>query len=734
MPGLTAAGTTYYVSNSTGNDSWLGTQTQPWKTLTKVSSLTFQPGDQILLKCGDTWSNQELILNGSSNIRTQGWITVGAYGTGDKPILSNPSEDHTLGLIDWSVVIAAAQTDPNYAQYADRDHIKIAIKVEGSGWKIQGLEITGAEEGIHGRDGVGYWIEDIWFHDLPGFTYPKSPGWPDAYWDPWPWPYQSAAIAIQGDYVTIKDIVIERNTGDGIHGYFYNGLVENVYLDYVYGGGLHIAGNDVLVKNATVLNSQKPDCYYGPDIMDVKDSTNLTVDNCEMAYVYSGPGSADESPFCFSGDVNLTVKNCFLHDNQGPPFSFFFNGSFGHYFYIENNVCYNNGLAVDYAPDKSIAFFSDCIAIDAQGSSEIIFKNNQIYKAFPNQILLWHYNAGVGSEAHNDFTYIESHAPISYTGNNNQVYEYGTYSLPLPVPTPPAISQTNLADTTTVTVSSGSTSAANVKDGNLSTEWTSTEAKPWVKYTWGTAQTINRIRLFDKADLTDWATSGKLTFSDGSSINVTGGLLNNGMMREVVFDASKTVTWVQFTVTRNTGTNVGLSEMRIYNVPSNPTPAPTPSAGTFTITFEDRPIASTLLTGKYPNTPNGINWSLSDWTTIKGSGALTKYLYVNMPSLYWPAWNYTAPQTVATRTFTLPAGKILKNFKLAMPAGTVIYISQGTNSLMFNNGNNKFKIYNTGWTTAPSDIVRLYIDATDISNPNNNGAMDIKFDNIVFGD
>lgn len=52
-----ATGNTYYVSYSDGNDSNNGTSsTTPWKTLSKVGSMTYGEGDQILLKCGDEWN------------------------------------------------------------------------------------------------------------------------------------------------------------------------------------------------------------------------------------------------------------------------------------------------------------------------------------------------------------------------------------------------------------------------------------------------------------------------------------------------------------------------------------------------------------------------------------------------------------------------------------------------------------------------------------------------------
>jgi parallel beta-helix repeat protein len=80
-----AAGT-YYVSSSSGNDSNAGTQAAPWKTAAKVNSMTFQPGDQILFKRGDTWVADPLIPRSSGTAGNP--ITFGAYGTGNRPVLN----------------------------------------------------------------------------------------------------------------------------------------------------------------------------------------------------------------------------------------------------------------------------------------------------------------------------------------------------------------------------------------------------------------------------------------------------------------------------------------------------------------------------------------------------------------------------------------------------------------------------------------------------------------------
>ena len=111
---VSAAGTTYYVDSVAGNDYNDGTSTNtPWKTLTKVNSVTFAAGDQILLKADSLWSSQ-LVLHGSGTSATPN--KVGVYGTGNKPKIN-------AGGI-----------------YANQNAAVLLDNVQY--WEIDGLEIT----------------------------------------------------------------------------------------------------------------------------------------------------------------------------------------------------------------------------------------------------------------------------------------------------------------------------------------------------------------------------------------------------------------------------------------------------------------------------------------------------------------------------------------------------------------------------------------------------------------
>jgi len=75
---------TYYVSSSYTGSVSNGGQTTPWKTLSQVQSAmsSFQAGDAIRFKCGDTFSGT-LTVNKSGTALAP--ITFGSYGDGVRP-------------------------------------------------------------------------------------------------------------------------------------------------------------------------------------------------------------------------------------------------------------------------------------------------------------------------------------------------------------------------------------------------------------------------------------------------------------------------------------------------------------------------------------------------------------------------------------------------------------------------------------------------------------------------
>lgn len=142
--------TTYYISPD-GDDSNTGLSEQAaWKTLEKVNSMTFEPGDAIRFEAGGVWRG---------NVRPQGQgapgqpITISSYGEGPLPVI-NIGEAEGAGI----------------------------ALVNQSWWEIAGMEITSGappklgvrRDGITATaDGPGAAIEhivirDCYVHDIWG--------------------------------------------------------------------------------------------------------------------------------------------------------------------------------------------------------------------------------------------------------------------------------------------------------------------------------------------------------------------------------------------------------------------------------------------------------------------------------------------------------------------------------------------------------------------------------------
>ena len=77
--------TNYYFSTN-GNDGNTGTsQSQPFKTITKLNTLTLVAGDSVLFKCGDIFRGQ---INIAASGNSSNSIVFASYGIGAKPIIS----------------------------------------------------------------------------------------------------------------------------------------------------------------------------------------------------------------------------------------------------------------------------------------------------------------------------------------------------------------------------------------------------------------------------------------------------------------------------------------------------------------------------------------------------------------------------------------------------------------------------------------------------------------------
>lgn len=150
-PNPITGGTDYYIDASGGDDSNNGTSaSSAWKTLAKASATTFQPGDRILLKAGETWSGQSLWPKGSGAAGKP--ITIDAYGdtTKELPYIS------TNGVVPSPFVSGTQTKDPQTVGLTGAVNLR-----NQQYWTIQHLELSNDDDfatdivnGDQVRDGV----------------------------------------------------------------------------------------------------------------------------------------------------------------------------------------------------------------------------------------------------------------------------------------------------------------------------------------------------------------------------------------------------------------------------------------------------------------------------------------------------------------------------------------------------------------------------------------------------
>lgn len=104
-PAAASSANTYFIDSQVGNDRNAGTSPdQAWQTLEQINKVTFQPGDQILVKTGTRYEGH-LAPKGSG--REGQPIVLQTYGEGPKPLIEGlVREPETLLLYNvehWEV-------------------------------------------------------------------------------------------------------------------------------------------------------------------------------------------------------------------------------------------------------------------------------------------------------------------------------------------------------------------------------------------------------------------------------------------------------------------------------------------------------------------------------------------------------------------------------------------------------------------------------------------------------
>ena len=139
----------FYVDSRDGNDANAGTSSEAaWKSLTKVNSTRFLPGDRILLKSSSVWQGQ--LWPKGSGVEGKP-ITLGMYGGGVKPVINGGGmfEDTVLLKNQEFWEIEDLEITNNGPQRVERRAIHVALDNYGEAHHIYLRSLT-----IHDVNGV----------------------------------------------------------------------------------------------------------------------------------------------------------------------------------------------------------------------------------------------------------------------------------------------------------------------------------------------------------------------------------------------------------------------------------------------------------------------------------------------------------------------------------------------------------------------------------------------------
>ena len=275
-------GTIYYVDNVLGNDNNDGTsEINAWKSLDKVNSVQYAPGDQILFKSGGVW-NGRVLPQGSGEEGKP--IIIGKYGGDALPIINGASAFYD-GFFEGSTILLYNQ------EYYEIYDLSITNKPNQSMASCFGIWVVAEDYGTANH----FVVDGCYFSKITSNTRSNINN-------------------------TLKyNSVVDNYTRDsGINGSAvkFSALVGSKKIPTKF-NGVYITNNEVANTELTAIN-------IGSDWGDHQVS-GWVVDQEEGVF-----------------STNIRIANNVIYGTGAAVTLFSVDGSKGNGVVVENNVCWNN--------------------------------------------------------------------------------------------------------------------------------------------------------------------------------------------------------------------------------------------------------------------------------------------------------------------------------------------------------------------------------------------------------
>ena len=312
------SGTTYYISDSLGNDENNGTsEATPWKTIERLSQVSLTAGDTVLFKSGDVWYGAfELDVSGGMQDNP---ITFSSYGEGAKP---------SLRLYSGTVT----QTTEG-----------ICLRLlNANGFVMDGLDIGYANLGIKLYYDADHYESDYvrftncHFHDIYGVT--QLDGLPEIYF--------SAGIACgqentewvssgdaEGNGWPLRGLYVDNCTAYdagslvcgpfGVYGFY---MTDCIAEECGYYGTTVFSCRKGYIDRCIFRNNGSRDMPAGSCGIMIA-TEDFTVKNTIIAGQQRQGNNPDGCGIDFEWDChNVVIENCLFQDNAGVGVMYFTSG------------------------------------------------------------------------------------------------------------------------------------------------------------------------------------------------------------------------------------------------------------------------------------------------------------------------------------------------------------------------------------------------------------------------
>jgi hypothetical protein len=302
--------TTYYISADNGNDTNLGNHTSfPWKTLNKVNSFVFSPGDSILFKRNEIWRGQLIPSSGNPS----GKVYYGAFSNGLNPaILGSENLNNTSDWINVTGNIWKCNT--TFSTDIGNVIFDNAASVGFKKWNSNGLQNQ----------------NDFWYNLSTGELSIYSVSNPAAIYSEIELALRREIISQQNtSFVTYENLSIKYGGAHGFGGGNTSNItIKHCEISFIGGGDLNMDG---LIR-------------YGNGVEFWGNANNNIVEKCKIWEIYD-TGLTNQNHSVTATQQNIKYQNNLIWNCGLSSFEYWNRpaASVTSNIYFENNTCLNVG-------------------------------------------------------------------------------------------------------------------------------------------------------------------------------------------------------------------------------------------------------------------------------------------------------------------------------------------------------------------------------------------------------